>query len=132
PPAMYRNLAYAAIAALRATGHGADQILLGETGPIGHTGGPLARRPVATAEFWRDLLCIDRAGRRLRGRAATEQGCRGAPRLEATAIAHHPYVRGGSRSPLTPPRRDEITISSISRLMAILRQAARQGMLRAG
>src|SRR5437764_952672 len=81
-------------------------------GPLGHTAGPLARRPVATAEFWRDLLCIDRTGRRLAGRAAAEQGCRGATRLEATAIAHHPYIRGGSRSPLTPARRDEITISS--------------------
>jgi hypothetical protein len=131
-PAMYRNLAYAAIAALRATGHGADQILLGETGPIGHTAGPLARRPVATAEFWRDLLCIDRAGRRLRGRAAADQGCRGARLLEATAIAHHPYIRGGSRSPLTPARPDEITISSIYRLKTILRQAVRRGMLRGG
>jgi hypothetical protein len=131
-PQQYRNLAYAAIAALRDTGHGSDQILLGETGPIGYTAGSLARRPVATAEFWRDLLCIDRAGRRLRGRVAVEQGCVGATRLEATAIAHHPYIRGGSRSPLTAPRRDEITISSISRLKVILARAARRGMLRAG
>jgi hypothetical protein len=131
-PEQYRNLAYAAISALRDTGHGGDQILLGETAPIGYTGGSLARRPVATAEFWRDLLCIDRAGRRLGGRVAVEQGCQGAQRLEATAIAHHPYVRGGSRSPLTPARRDEITISSISRLKTILRRAARQGMLPGG
>jgi hypothetical protein len=130
-PAIYRGLAYAAIAGLRASGHGADQILLGETAPIGHTTGPIVRRPVATAEFWRDLLCIDSSGRRLGGRAATEQGCRGARRLDANAIAHHPYIQGGSRSPLTPARPDEITINSISRLKTILAQGARRGMLRA-
>lgn len=131
-PAIYRGMAYAAIAGLAASGHGGDQILLGETGPIGHTTGPLARRPVATAEFWRDLLCIGASGRRLGGRAASEQGCRGARRLNATAIAHHPYIQGGSRSPLTPARPDEITISSISRLKRILGQAAAGGMLRRG
>jgi hypothetical protein len=122
-------LAAAAIAALGATGHGGDQILLGETAPIGHTTGPLATRPVATATFWRDLLCIDSGGRALKGRAAVEQQCTHPPRLAATAIAHHPYVRGGSRSPLTPPRRDEITIANISRLQTILNQAARLGRI---
>jgi hypothetical protein len=129
-PAIYRGLAYAAIAGLRASGHRGDQILLGETGPIGHTTGPIVRRPVATAEFWRDLLCIDSRGRRLTGRAAGEQGCRGARRLDVTAISHHPYIQGGSRSPLTPARPDEITIDSSSRLKTILAQAARRGMLR--
>ena len=87
---------------------------------------------MATAEFWRDLLCIDSRGRRLTGGAAAEQGCRRALRLDATAISHHPYIQGGSRSPLTPPRSDEITIDSISRLKAILGQGARRGMLRRG
>jgi hypothetical protein len=128
-PSLYRQLAAAAISALQATGHGGDQILLGETAPIGHTSGPLVRRPVATAEFWRDLLCIAASGRRLTGRAAREQGCTTATRLNVTAVAHHPYVRGGSRSPLTPPRRDEIAISSISRLKTILAQGARRGMI---
>jgi hypothetical protein len=131
-PSLYRQLAAAAISALQATGHGGDQILLGETAPIGNTSGPLVRRPVATAEFWRDLLCITRSGRRLTGAAAREQGCNTATRLDVTAIAHHPYVRGGSRSPLTRPRRDEITISSISRLKTILAQGARRGLIPRG
>ena len=42
---VYRSLARSAIAALRASGHGGDQILLGETAPVGRTTGPLARRP---------------------------------------------------------------------------------------
>jgi hypothetical protein len=131
-PARYRQLAVAAIAGLRATGHGADQILLGETAPIGNTTGAIVRRPVATATFWRDLLCLNRSGGALRGGAATEQGCGRPPRLLATAIAHHPYIRGGSRSPLTPARRDEITIANLPRLQAILAQGARRGRLPGG
>jgi hypothetical protein len=132
-PARYRRLALSAIAGLRATGHARDQILLGETAPIGHAGGSISRRPIATASFWRGLLCIDAAGRPLRGRAARDQECgRRPPRLLASAISHHPYVRGGSRSPLTRPRRDEITIANLSRLEAILAQGARRGRLRGG
>jgi hypothetical protein len=128
-PARYRRLAVAGIAALRATGHARDLILVGETGPIGHTSGAIFRRPVATALFLRNLFCMDSRGRALRGRAAIEQDCRRPPRLLATGIAHHPYIRGGSRGPLTPPRRDEITIANASRLKRILAQAARLGRI---
>jgi hypothetical protein len=128
-PARYRRLAVAAIAGLRATGHAGDQILLGETAPIGNTTGAITTRPVATATFWRNLLCIDRRGHALRGRDATDQDCKRPPRLLATAIANHPYIQGGSRSPLTRPRPDEITIANLSRLQTILAQAARLGRI---
>jgi hypothetical protein len=131
-PARYRQLATAAIEGLRATGHATDQIMLGETAPIGNTTGAIATRPVATATFWRNLLCLDRSGRSLRGRAAVEQECTRPPRLLATAIAHHPYIRGGSRSPLTRPRPDEITIANLPRLQAILAQGARRGRIASG
>jgi hypothetical protein len=128
-PARYRRLAAAAIAGLGATGHGRDQILLGETAPIGNTTGPISTRPVATATFWRDLLCLDRSGGALRGQSALEQECGRFPRLAATAISHHPYVRGGSAPPTTSPRPDEITIANPSLLQAILSQGARRGRL---
>ena len=105
---------------------------MGETAPIGNTTGAITTRPVATATFWRNLLCLDRSGRSLRGRAAVEQECTRPPRLLATAIAHHPYIRGGSRSPLTPARPDEITIGNLPRLQAILAQGARRGRIAAG
>ncbi|HVE68081.1 MAG TPA: hypothetical protein VNB64_05815 [Solirubrobacteraceae bacterium] len=130
-PARYRRLAAAAIDGLHATGHAGDEILLGETAPIGHTTGPISRRPMATARFWRNLLCLDRSGRALRGRAAVEQGCTRPRRLLASAIAHHPYVRGGSRAPHTRPRPDEVTIANPGRLQAILDQGARRGRLSA-
>ena len=44
---VYRALARAGIVGLRASGHGRDQVLLGETGPIGRFTGPLARRPIS-------------------------------------------------------------------------------------
>jgi hypothetical protein len=128
--ARYRQLVYAAVAGLRRTGHGGDQIMAGETGPIGQTGGAPSRRPVATAQFFRTLFCISSRGGPLRSAAV---GCSGryAP-LGINAIAHHPYIQGGSRPPTTPARFDEITIASPGRLKAILAQAVRLGRLRAG
>ena len=72
---VYRSLARSAIAALRATGHGGDQILLGETAPVGRTTGPLARRPAAPEFFLRELFCLDARGRQLRGATAKARGC---------------------------------------------------------
>jgi len=131
-PARYRALAQAAIGGLQATGHRGDQILIGETGPIGHATGALVRRPVATAEFLRDLFCISSAGHKLRGAAARAQGCRGNLFLAAGGIAHHPYIQGGSKAPTTPARPDEIVISSPGSLTGLLGQAARAGRIPRG
>jgi hypothetical protein len=131
-PIRYRSLVHAGTAALRATGHPHDQIMLGETAPIGHTGGALATRPIATAAFLRDLFCIDSAGRALRGTAAALRNCTRPGRFDVSAISHHPYVRGGSQPPLTATRPDEITIANSSRLKLILARAARRGRIRGG
>jgi len=130
-PQRYRLLVNAATAGLRTSGHGGDQVMIGETGPIGKTGGPLRTRPVATAEFFRSLFCIDTAGRSLTGRAAVDQGCTRPRRLAATAISHHPYVQGGSRAPTSAPRPDEITIANAGRLKGLMAQAARRGRIAA-
>jgi len=123
---LYRRLAVAGIAALRASGHGRDQILLGETSPIGRTSGPLARRPIAPVEFLRKLFCLKPGGKRLRGGEGRRHGCRSVRRLAVGGFAHHPYQRGGSRPPSAPPQAaGEITISSASRLRRVLDQAAR-------
>jgi hypothetical protein len=126
----YRQLVYALVGGLRASGHGGDQIMAGEMGPIGHTGGSLSRRPVATAEFLRTVFCLTPRGGPLH---AASVGCAGrfVP-LGINAIAHHPYIQGGSRPPRTPARFDEITISSPWRLRAIRNAAARLGRIRGG
>ena len=123
---VYRALATAGIKGLRASGHGRDQILLGETAPIGRTSGSLARRPIPPVEFLRKLFCLNPSGRRLRGADGRAHGCRKFKRLAVKGFAHHPYQRGGSRPPAEPPQAaGEITISSPSRLRRVLDQAAR-------
>jgi hypothetical protein len=127
-PAMYRSLVRAAVSALQATGHGGDEILLGETAPIGRTSGPPSQRPMPPGDFLRGVLCIDRSGRALRSAALDCTGRYG--RLAVTGVAHHPYTRGGSRPPTDPGGRSEITISSVSRLKRILDAAGRHGRIR--
>jgi len=122
----YRQLAASAIRALRAGGHGGDQVLLGETAPIGRTSGSLARRPIPPVEFLRKLFCLDSRGRRLSGGDARAHACSGYRRLSVDGFAHHPYQRGGSRPPAAPPQASgEITISAPSRLRRLLTQAGR-------
>ena len=122
----YRSLVRAGTAALRATGHGADEMLLGETSPIGRTTGALATRSVAPKPFLRTLLCLGARS----GEAAALRGCVRPRRLRVTGFAHHPYSRGGSR----PPSRKgdpatEITLASAGRLERLLDAAAEEGRL---
>jgi hypothetical protein len=128
---IYRAMVRAGIGALRATGHRGDQMLLGETSPIGHRSGALRVRSTPPGAFIRALLCLDGHGRPLRGVAAATRECRRPRRLRVTGFAHHPYTQGGSRPPTT--RGDpatEITISSSGRLKRILDAAARHGRIR--
>jgi hypothetical protein len=129
-PAIYRALVRAAVSALQATGHGGDQILLGETAPIGRTTGAPSQRPMPPGDFLRGVLCVDNTGR---ASHAAALDCAGRyARLAVTGVAHHPYTRGGSRPPTDPGGRNEITISSVSRLKRILDAAARHGRIRRG
>jgi len=73
-------------------------------------------------------MCIDSRGRRLRGRAASRNGCKSGrriKRLKATGIAHHPYARGGS-SPFRRSKRIDITLKDIKRLKTAFKRGARQ------
>ena len=108
PRSSTARCARSAIAGLRATGHGRDQILLGETAPIGARrsgslrasgrSSPLdvpARRVLPDAE----RQAADAAPRR------RQHGCASYKKLAVTGFAHHPYTRGGSRPPPRAPRR---------------------------
>jgi hypothetical protein len=108
----YRKLAAAGIAALRATGHRSDTILLGETAPVGRTSGPLARRNAPPAYFLRTLLA--------RG-----------PRLRATAFAHHPYTQGAHSGPGEKPSPGQISFTNVRVLKRLLAFGARRGTVRA-
>src|SRR3954452_10194777 len=115
-PTTYRNLVRSATAALQATGHGGDQILLGETAPIGRTSGSYSKRSLAPADFYRELFCLDKRGRKLRGKAARVRGCSTFKRLEVTGVAHHPYTRGAGQSLGVHVGSGDITLPKISRL----------------
>ena len=126
---IYRSLARQALAALAATGHGGDQILLGETAPVGRTTGPLASRPVPPQFFLRELFCLDARGAKLRGRSARARGCVPYPRLNVSGYAHHPYSRSAALPPNVPVGPGEIGLLSSGRLKQVLDQAARAGRI---
>jgi hypothetical protein len=135
----YRRLAASGIAGLRATGHRADQIWLGETAPLGDDpSGCSAQRSLRVPKncaskilktspetFLRGVFCLNTKGRRLTGAEATDQHCGGYKKLNVTAYAHHPYTRGGSRPPTSGVNAGEITINVATRLTRLLDNAAK-------
>jgi len=123
---IYRGLLYAALDGLAASGHADDQVLIGETAPIGRTGGALATRHNAPLAFYRDLLCIDSRGRALTGTNAKRQGCTGSFRALPAAVAHHPYTRGAFGGPTAKAGRDDVPLASIRNLYRVLDQGAKR------
>lgn len=91
-PTLYRGLIDAGYRALRATGHGRDTILFGETAPRGQTVGNVPGNfgLMKPLRFLRALYCVDAEFQRLTGTAARERGC------PATAAASNRFV---SRNP---------------------------------
>lgn len=129
----YRGLFRAASAALRRTGHGADNILLGETAPRGASrkGRTRGLRPI---RFLASLLCMnERTLRPLFGAAARAQGCdyAHAGRLRATGYAHHPYSIVSPPATADPNPLD-VTLADEARLARFLDTAARLKHVSAG
>jgi hypothetical protein len=121
----YRALAYAGIGALQKTGHKRDQILLGETGPIG--GGVSAVPPLF---FYEALFCIDAGGHRLKGRSAKQLGCtKRFKKLAVTGIAHHTYSRATVGSVTAKPKPGNVTTANIPALRRVLKLGARAGAI---
>jgi hypothetical protein len=137
-PRVYRRLFDSAWAALQATGHGQDTILVGETSPRGARDRGLTKA-VRPLEFIRELYCLSRRLRPYRGGQARARGCPDTdaarssfasdhPGLfQATGWAHHPYAFE------TPPRRhdrvrDNVVLIDLRRLTKTLDRAlARHG-----
>ncbi len=143
-PTIYRQLVDAAWAALTATGHQGDTILIGETAPKGlNTKGlppcsAVQRASICTGaikplHFVRQLYCLDDGYHPLRGAAAAARGCpvdaAGSARFitdhpglfSASGWAHHPYEL--IFAPNRPPTdRDFVTIASLGRLTDALQR----------
>jgi len=107
-PLLYRELVDAAWTALGQTGHGGDQILIGEVAPRGQTTGdqPGNFSGMVPLRFIRALYCVDQSFHPLTGTAATLRGCPATasaskafpsqhPGLfHASGFAVHPYPQG--------------------------------------
>jgi hypothetical protein len=111
-PRLYRALARAGAAALAQTGHGGDDVLVGETAPVTTgTSGSLARRTTAPLSFARAVLAS-----------------RGVP---GTGWAHHAYSAAGLRDPALPAPRAALGPAGLGVLERELsRAAARHGTAR--
>ena len=98
-PALYKSLFFAGDRALKKTGHGGDQIFLGETAPLGSRSKG-TKSPVGPAPFLNSLF-------------------RGSKRFPVTGYAHHPYTK---RNPPNVPDRSPgaITLANIGVLESIL------------
>ncbi len=133
-PGMYRGLASQMWNSLQATGHGHDTILIGETAPLGLTGGARPGHPqglpgnfgqTKPLQFLRTLYCVDSNYRELRGRAAVAVGCpakasgsqsfrKQNPALfKASGFAAHPYP---DNSPPTIEPSQDPDIASFPRI----------------
>jgi hypothetical protein len=107
---IYRGLYEAARRGLRASGHGSDPVLIGETAP---SRGAVSTPPI---DFLRNVLCLDRSYR-LRGSCSP---------ISAAGWAQHPYTPGVPPWE-PPPGRGSISIGSLGRLTHALRKAAAAG-----
>ncbi len=125
-PALYRSLVNAGYAALLATGHGSDTILMGETAPKG-----LAvrgeTRAITPLLFIRDLYCVNAKLQRLTGSRAAALACpvtaaqsaafpvKNPGLFKLTGWAHHPYELTFAPT-VSTLNSDFVTIANLSRL----------------
>ncbi len=120
---LYRELLDAGFAALGATGHGSDTILIGETAPTG-TSSKNVKRFMKPLVFLRALYCVDRKLHRLKGTVAKRLKCPSTGKafrtqhpalFSATGFAHHPYQL--LTAPNVKPRdKDYVTMGVLPRL----------------
>jgi hypothetical protein len=132
-PHRYRSLVQSATSALRSNGHSSDQILLGETAPIGKTSGDLSTRSVQPVVFWRELFCLDSKGKALSGSNRTARGCPASyAKLRVNGAAHHPYTRAAGGKPTSTIASNDITLVKIDRLSLWLDRGAKAKRIPSG
>lgn len=126
-PGIYRSLIYAADDGLRASGHGGDQLLIGELLPFARSGitGNIKVRPLA---FLRELACVDAHYRPYRGRAASARGCQHFRPLPGTGVSYHPYTLAGGPN-VSTPNPDDASIANLGRVTRTLDTLGRAGRL---
>jgi len=124
-PGIYRGLYLRGRQGLVDSGHAGDPILMGELAPLGAR----ADNKVGPVEFIREMTCLDKNYRPLRGAARRARGCPASfPRLPSAGLAYHPYTsRAGPR--FVPRNRDDAPIGGLPRIARAMDRAARRGRL---
>jgi hypothetical protein len=130
---LYRALLDNAYAALSATGHKSDTILIGDTAPSGQDSKDVKRfmKPLV---FVRALYCLDDKLARLKGKRAERLDCPKTGKemvtehpalFNATGYAHHPY--GLLTAPTVKDSDpDRVTLATLNRLTRTLDTAQRR------
>jgi hypothetical protein len=124
-PALYRRMLNAFYAGLKSVDPGALVATAG-TAPFGDPE-PGGQR-IMPARFWRDALCVPRAGSGVPGSGFPGLGFNGAGCSEPAhfdVLAHHPYSVGPPHTKAL--NADDVSIPDIGKLTAILRAAERSG-----
>jgi hypothetical protein len=118
----------AAAGGLAASGHGSDQLLVGELLPFTRTARNSSKktRPLA---FLRELACLDSHYRPFRGSAATKRGCKGFKSLPGTGLAYHPYTLAGGPDVRTADPNDA-SIADLDRVTNALDKLSHRGRLK--
>lgn len=121
-PGIYRNLVYGGHDGLVASGHGDDEMLLGELQPF--TGANDNRSKVRPIAFLRELACVDRRYKPYRGSAAKARGCTDFRPLPGTGLAYHPYTLAAGPS-TRQSNSDDASIGQLSRVVSALDKLAK-------
>jgi hypothetical protein len=113
-PRIYRGLLNAAYGGMQRSGHGGDQLLVGELLPFSRSSRNSNKkiRPIA---FLRELACVDSHYRPFRGSTARKRGCSGFKSIPGTGLAYHPYTLAGGPNVKTP-NKDDASIRDLGRL----------------
>jgi hypothetical protein len=113
-PRIYRGLLNAAYGGMQRSGHGSDQLLVGELLPFSRSAGNSSKkiRPIA---FLRELACVDSHYRPFHGSTARKRGCSGFTSIPGTGLAYHPYTLAGGPNVKTP-NKDDASIRDLGRL----------------
>jgi hypothetical protein len=118
----------AASGGLERSGHGSDQLLVGELLPFSRSAGNSSKkiRPIA---FLRELACVDSHYRPFRGTTARKRGCSGFKSIPGTGLAYHPYTLAGGPKVKTP-NRDDASIGDLGRLTKAIGRLRSRGRIR--
>ena len=129
-PKIYRGLVRAGHQGLVNSGHGGDDMFLGELLPFARSGeeGHEKVRPI---EFLRELACVDSKYHPYKGKAAKQRGCTGYKKLPGTGIAYHPYTLPGGPD-VRVPNKDDASVAQLDRVVSALDKLGRANRIAKG